>query len=59
MQTVVIGRDTGTIAEIVSGLDPEADVIVQPDVSMADGTPVAVSSAAVAEVHEKAEAGHS
>ena len=53
-QPVVIGRDTGTLAEIVSGLDPDAQVVVQPDVSMADGTPVEVESAAVAEAPEDA-----
>jgi RND family efflux transporter MFP subunit len=47
-QSVVIGRDTGTVAEIVSGLEPDADVVVQPDISMADGTPVRVGSGAVA-----------
>ncbi len=39
-QPVVIGRDDGTLAEIISGLDPEASVVVKPDVSMTDGTPV-------------------
>jgi RND family efflux transporter MFP subunit len=48
-QSVVIGRDTGTRAEIISGLDPDAEVVVQPDVSMADGTPVQVVPAGVAE----------
>ena len=57
-QSVVIGRDTGTVAEIVGGLDP-AEVIVQPDISMADGTPVQVGSGAVAAVTAKSEAGHS
>ena len=58
-QSVVIGRDTGTLAEIVSGLDPDAEVIVQPDISMADGTPVQVGSGAVAAAPAKSEAGHS
>jgi HlyD family secretion protein len=48
-QKVKVGRDSGIIAEILSGLDPDADVIVQPDVAMADGTPVQVGSSAVAE----------
>jgi HlyD family secretion protein len=39
-QPVVIGRDDGTLAEIISGLDPNAAVVVKPDVSMTDGTPV-------------------
>jgi HlyD family secretion protein len=39
-QAVVIGRDDGTLAEIISGLDPNAAVVVKPDVSMTDGTPV-------------------
>jgi HlyD family secretion protein len=43
-QPVVIGRDDGTLAEIVSGLDPEAMVVVKPDISMADGTPVQAES---------------
>ncbi len=48
-QAVKVGRDTGTVAEIISGLSPDAQVIVQPDVAMADGTPVEVESGAVAE----------
>ncbi len=56
---VVIGRDTGTMAEIASGLDAEADVIVQPDVSMADGTAVEMESAAVAEAPKASESSHS
>ena len=39
-QSVIVGRDNGTLAEIISGLEPDAQVIVKPDVSMADGTPV-------------------
>jgi RND family efflux transporter MFP subunit len=58
-QPVVIGRDTGTIAEIVSGLDPGAEVVVQPDVSMADGTPVRAESQAVAEAPKAAKPEHS
>ena len=58
-QTVVIGRDTGTMAEIVSGLSPDSDVILQPDVSMADGTPVQAESGAVAEAHKSSTPEHS
>jgi RND family efflux transporter MFP subunit len=59
-QHVVIGRDTGSLAEIISGLTPDAEVLVQPDVSMADGTPVQVESGAVAEAPKAAAAtGHS
>ncbi len=39
-QEVTVGRDNGTIAEIVSGLDPDASVVVQPDISLTDGSPV-------------------
>ncbi|MHB1558670.1 MAG: efflux RND transporter periplasmic adaptor subunit [Isosphaeraceae bacterium] len=39
-QDVVIGRDNGTLAEIVKGLDPKAWVVVKPDLSLADGSPV-------------------
>jgi RND family efflux transporter MFP subunit len=58
-QSVIIGRDTGTLAEIVSGLDPDSDVVIHPDVSIADGTPVQVESAGVAEVSKQSETGHS
>jgi RND family efflux transporter MFP subunit len=58
-QSVVIGRDTGTLAEIISGLDPDAEVVVQPDVSMADGTPVQVVPADVAEAPKASGAEHS
>jgi HlyD family secretion protein len=58
-QRVVIGRDSGTIAEIVSGLEPEAEVVVQPDVSMADGTAVRVETGAVAGAPKAAAPGHS
>jgi HlyD family secretion protein len=39
-QPVIIGRDDGTLAEIISGLDSNAAVVVKPDVSMTDGTAV-------------------
>jgi HlyD family secretion protein len=58
-RTVKIGRDTGILAEIVSGLDPDSEVVVQPDVSMADGTPVEVTGVAAAEAPSKVGAGHS
>lgn len=58
-QQVVIGRDTGTLAEIISGLEPGSDVIIQPDVSMADGTPVQVESGSVAEAHKPSAPAHS
>jgi RND family efflux transporter MFP subunit len=58
-QAVKIGRDTGTLAEIVSGLEPDTQVIVEPDVAMADGTPVEVASSAVAEAPKGAAPGHS
>lgn len=41
-QDVVIGRDNGTLAEIIKGLDPKAWVVVKPDLSLADGSPVEV-----------------
>jgi RND family efflux transporter MFP subunit len=58
-QAVMINRDTGTLAEIVSGLDPEVEVVVRPDVSMADGTPVHAASGANAEAPEASAPGHS
>ncbi len=58
-QPVVIGRDTGTLAEIVSGLDPDAQVVTTPDLSMADGTPVEVESAGVAAAPGSTKAAHS
>lgn len=58
-QSVIIGRDTGTLAETVSGLDPDSDVVLHPDVSIADGTPVQVESGGVAEAPKKSDAEHS
>lgn len=58
-QAVKIGRDTGSVAEITSGLEADAQVIVNPDVAMADGTPVEVQSGAVAEAPKAAEPVHS
>lgn len=58
-QPVVIGRDTGTTAEIISGLEPDSDVIVQPDVSMADGTPVEIESHPVADAPRASGSAHS
>jgi HlyD family secretion protein len=48
-QSVVVGRDTGTDAEIIGGLEPDSQVILQPDIAMADGTPVEVELGGVAE----------
>ena len=58
-QEVVIGRDTGTEAEIVSGLQPDSEVALLPDVSMADGTPVEVESGAAAGAPEASGSSHS
>jgi HlyD family secretion protein len=58
-QPVTIGRDTGTLAEIISGLEPDSEVVVQPDVSMADGTPVQAESGSAAEAPDKSGAGQS
>jgi HlyD family secretion protein len=58
-QTVKVGRDSGHLAEIVSGLDPDAQVVSPPDLSMADGTPVEVESRAAAGAPEGAAQEHS
>src|SRR5262249_11368860 len=58
-QEVVIGRDTGTEAEIVSGLQPDSEVALLPDVSMADGTPVEVESGAAGGAPKAPESSHS
>jgi RND family efflux transporter MFP subunit len=58
-QAVLIGRDTGTTAEIVSGLQPDSDVVAQPDVSTADGTAVDVESGTVAGAHKVDGSAHS
>jgi RND family efflux transporter MFP subunit len=58
-QPVTIGRDSGTEAEIIGGLTLESQVVVQPDVSMADGSPVDAESNAVAEAPLKSDDGHS
>ncbi len=58
-QTVQIGRDTGTTTEILSGLQADSDVLVQPDSTMADGTPVQAGSNQVAEAPKKDEPSHS
>jgi HlyD family secretion protein len=52
-QAVVVGRDDGNLAEILHGLEPESDVVLQPEIAMADGTPVEVGSSAVAQASEK------
>ena len=52
-QSVIVNRDNGTLAEIISGLEPDAQVIVKPDVSMADGTPVHAESPDTPEVPDK------
>ena len=41
---VHVGMDTGLRAEIVDGLTDNDQVILQPDPSIADGTPVQVES---------------
>jgi HlyD family secretion protein len=43
--SVKVGMDTGLRAEIVDGLAEHDQVILQPDPSIADGTPVQVDSA--------------
>lgn len=48
-QAVKVGRDTGIVAEILSGLDLGAQVVVLPDVAMADGAPVEVETRAAAD----------
>ncbi len=58
-QAVKVGRDTGMLAEIISGLDPDTEVVAVPDVAMADGTPVEVVSNAVAEAPKTAAPEHS
>jgi RND family efflux transporter MFP subunit len=42
---VHVGRDDGVQIEILSGLDPNAQVVIQPDTSMSEGTSVRVESA--------------
>lgn len=39
-QDVIIGRDNGTLAEIIKGLDDKVWVVVKPDLSLADGSSV-------------------
>ncbi len=43
-QRVQVGRDSGIRAEILSGLDPKAQVVLKPDAAMAEGTPVRVEA---------------
>ncbi len=57
-QPVVIGRDDGTLAEIISGLDPNAAVVVKPDVSITDGTPVDADSKESPEAPNKTQPEH-
>ena len=45
-QAIQIGRDDGVHAEILSGLEPDAQVVLQPDASLADGTQVKIQSSA-------------
>jgi HlyD family secretion protein len=45
-QSIQIGRDDGVRGEILRGLEPNAQVVLQPDASMADGTSVKVESSA-------------
>ncbi len=42
LRTVKIGRDLGNNLEIISGLEPDDVVILNPPDSISDGTPVAV-----------------
>ncbi len=56
-QAVRIGRDDGVHAEILSGLEPKAQVVRQPDASIADGTPVKIESSASSPVESSPESG--
>jgi RND family efflux transporter MFP subunit len=58
-QAVKVGRDTGKLAEILSGLNADDQVIVHPNVALADGTPVEVEASAVAEAPGFAAPAHS
>ncbi len=53
-QPIHIGRDDGIRGEILRGLEPKSQVVLQPDASMADGTPVKVESSA----NSPAKSGH-
>jgi RND family efflux transporter MFP subunit len=50
---VRVGRDDGLRAEITSGLDEHDQVVLQPDVSLADGTKVQVKESAPAPLTPK------
>jgi RND family efflux transporter MFP subunit len=43
LKDVAVGQDLGTSYEVLSGLDPSANVIVNPSDSIAEGTPVTVT----------------
>jgi HlyD family secretion protein len=45
-QAIRVGRDNGVRAEILSGLEPNSQVVLQPDASTADGTQVKIESSA-------------
>lgn len=57
-QPVVIGRDNGTIAEIVQGLDESAMVVIKPDVALTDGTEVQTETSQPAEPDGKRPPAH-
>jgi len=46
LKTVVQGRDFGKTIEILSGLDPKDEVVVNPPDSIADDQPVRLAAAA-------------
>jgi RND family efflux transporter MFP subunit len=54
---VHIGRDNGLLAEIVSGLEPDSQVVLQPDVSTGEGTKVRAESAASSSVDRASQSG--
>jgi RND family efflux transporter MFP subunit len=46
LQKITVGRDFGTSLEVVSGLQPDDSVIVNPPDSISDGIPVSVAAQA-------------
>lgn len=46
LKTVIQGRDFGKTVEILSGLDPKDEVVLNPPDSIADGTPLRVAAPA-------------
>jgi RND family efflux transporter MFP subunit len=57
-QAVKVGRDTGVLAEIISGLDADTLVVVHPEMAMADGTAVDAEPGTYPEVPPSAESEH-